>query len=299
MPNPTHTEASSPRGRFAPTPSGPLHFGSLVAALASALDVRSRGGEWLLRIDDLDQAREAPGAREAILEDLSVHGFAWDGAIRTQHPRRTAYRQSVERLLDSDAAYRCACTRREILANSPTGIYPGTCRNGVRAGKTPRSIRVKVPDEAMVFDDRWAGRTSQKLERDVGDFVLWRADDVPAYHLATVLDDAEAGVTHVVRGADLLDSTPRQIFLQQLLGLPSPVYGHFPLVLQAGRKLGKQTRAPRLDHRRPARTLTAALEFLRQDPPATLDAASLEDVWDWALDNWQPDALRQAGAPSD
>jgi glutamyl-Q tRNA(Asp) synthetase len=287
---------STVRGRFAPTPSGPLHFGSLVAALASAVDARAQGGEWLLRIDDLDRAREAAGARVSILEDLSAHGFAWDGKTQFQHPRNATYHSGVTRLLESGRAYPCACTRSEIAALSPDGLYPGTCRQGIPAGKTARSVRLHVPDTAIEFEDRWAGRVTRNLAREVGDFVLWRADGVAAYHLATVLDDAEAGVTHVVRGADLLDSTPRQIFLQRILGLPTPRYAHFPLVVENGRKLGKQTHAPRLDRHRPVRTLAKALEFLHQRPPRSLKAAALDNVWNWALENWRPENLRQARA---
>lgn len=281
------------RGRFAPTPSGPLHFGSLVAAFASALDARAQGGEWLLRMDDLDRAREVAGAREAILEDLSTYGFTWDGEIQFQQPRSAAYRAAVDKLLESGQAYPCACTRSDIAALSPDGLYPGTCRHGIPTGKTARSVRQRVPDNFTGFEDRWAGCVTQNLARKVGDFVLWRADGVAAYHLATVLDDAELGITHVVRGADLLDSTPRQIFLQRLLNLPTPHYAHFPLVLENGRKLGKQTNAPRLDRRQPARTLTRALEFLHQTPPRSLKDAVLDNVWNWALANWRPEALRK------
>lgn len=262
----SHSQTRMVRGRFAPTPSGPLHFGSLVAALASCLDARSRGGEWLLRIDDLDRDREAAGARETILSDLEALGFTWDGPVYTQHAREARYREAVDGLLAENKAFPCACSRREINAQTEDedrGVYPGACRDGLPPGREARSIRLRVPDCTLVFEDEWAGRMEQDLAREVGDFVLWRVEDIASYHLATVLDDADAGITRIVRGADLLDSTPRQILLQRLLGLPTPEYAHFPLVRASdGRKICKQTHAPRIDTRHPARTLTRALEFL-------------------------------------
>lgn len=289
------------RGRFAPTPSGPLHFGSLVAALASCLDVRSRGGEWLLRIDDLDRGREVAGAREAIIEDLTVLGFQWNGAVQSQHERGTRYRQAVNQLREAKLAFPCACTRKDIQEQGEPGeraaVYPGTCRNGLPPGKAARSIRLRVPDETIRLEDEWAGRICQDMAREVGDFVLWRVENIASYHLATVLDDADAGITRIVRGADLLDSTPRQILLQRLLGLPTPAYAHFPLVrAQDGRKLGKQTHAPRVDAGTPSKTLFKALEFLRQTPPAALSSAPIEDIWTWAITHWRPQALTTAAA---
>ncbi len=284
------------RGRFAPTPSGPLHFGSLVAALASCLDARSRDGAWLLRIDDLDRDREVAGARDAILSDLEALGFQWDGPIYTQHERGTRYRLAVDALLADGRAFPCACTRREIREQAEPGEpampYPGTCRDGLPPGREARSVRLRIQDETLCFDDEWAGRVCQDLAREVGDFVIWRVEDIASYHLATVLDDADAGVTRVVRGSDLLDSTPRQILLQRLLGLPTPAYAHFPLVRAPdGRKLGKQTHAPRIDARHPARALVAALEFLNQAPPPALASAAADDVWAWAQAHWRSDAL--------
>ncbi len=294
------TSATVNRGRFAPTPSGPLHSGSLVAALASCLDTRSRGGEWLLRIDDLDREREVPGARDAILEDLAALGFRWDGPVHTQHERSKRYREAVDSLLAQGLAFPCACTRKDIQEQGdpgrPAAIYPGTCRNGLPPGKQARSIRLRVPGEAVEFEDEWAGTVRQDMAREVGDFVIWRVEGIASYHLATVLDDADAGITRVVRGADLLDSTPRQILLQHLLGLPTPAYAHFPLVREKdGRKLGKQTHAPRVDTSKPATTLFNALQFLRQEPPSTLASAPLEDVWRWALGHWRPHELIQSG----
>lgn len=292
----TLTPATVVRGRFAPTPSGPLHFGSLVAALASCLDARSRGGEWLLRIDDLDRDREVPGARETILEDLAALAFRWDGPVHAQHERGMRYREAVDRLLAEGLAFPCACTRKDIQEQSdpadPVAVYPGTCRDGLPPGKAARSIRLRVPDQVVEFEDEWAGIVKQDMAQEVGDFVLWRAEGIASYHLATVLDDADAGITRIVRGADLLDSTPRQILLQHRLSLPTPGYAHFPLVrAKDGRKLGKQTHAPRIDTSRPPETLFRALEFLRQEPPATLASAPLEEMWQWALAHWRSSAL--------
>lgn len=282
------------RGRFAPTPSGPLHFGSLVAAFASVLDIRSRGGEWLLRIDDLDRAREAPGARAAILADLAVHGFRWDGGVRRQTHRNERYARALEELLGDGRAFPCGCSRGEIAARSEDGLYPGTCRHGLPEGKPARCVRLRAPDEVLRCNDRLAGRVTQNLAREVGDFVVWRAEGIASYHLATVLDDADEGITHVMRGADLLASTPRQVYLQRLLGLPTPRYAHIPLVRENGLKLGKQTHARRLDSQRPAATLAAALEFLQQAPPRALRTAATDEVWRWALAHWNPAALRGA-----
>jgi len=270
-----------------------MHFGSLVAALASCLDARSRGGEWLLRIDDLDRDREVAGARDAILHDLEALGFEWDGPIYSQHERGARYRQAVDELLAAGKAFPCACSRRELNEQSEAGdtgaICPGTCREGLPAGREARSIRLRVPGDVVRFTDEWVGPIEQYMAREIGDFVLWRVEDIASYHLATVLDDADAGITRVVRGADLLDSTPRQILLQRLLGLHTPDYAHFPLVRTAdGRKLGKQTHAPRIDTSRPGRTLLAALDCLHQSAPPELALATVEEVWTWALSHWRP-----------
>lgn len=259
--------------------------------------MRSRGGEWLLRIDDLDRDREVAGSREAIVEDLMALGFRWDGPVQFQHGRENRYRQAVNQLLEAKLAFPCACTRKDIQEHGDPGehgaVYPGTCRNGLPPGKAARTVRLRVPDEIIRFEDEWAGPISQVMARDVGDFVLWRVEGIASYHLATVLDDADAGITRIVRGADLLDSTPRQILLQRLLGLPTPAYAHFPLVrADDGRKLGKQTHAPRIDAGAASKTLFRALEFLRQAPPAALISAPLDDIWQWAVAHWRPRALR-------
>jgi glutamyl-Q tRNA(Asp) synthetase len=285
-------------GRFAPSPTGELHFGSLAAALASCLEARARGGQWRLRMEDVDAPRVAPGAAAAILSCLEAHGFAWDGPVLWQSARLEAYRDALEQLLAARLAYGCACSRKEIAAASgamtPDGgrRYPGTCRDGLPPGKTPRAWRVKVEAGPRTFIDHVQGRQTQDLARDAGDFVLLRADGQFAYQLAVVVDDAFQGVTHVVRGADLLDSTPRQIWLQQRLGFATPEYAHVPVAVNAaGEKLSKQTLAPPLEARRAAANLVAALDFLGQHPPAALRRASVGDIWAWARAHWNLAAI--------
>ena len=238
-------------GRFAPSPSGPLHAGSLVAALASYLDARVHGGQWLVRIEDVDEGRSVPGAAEGALDLLIKLGMQWDGEVLWQSRRTALYQAASERI--GALAYPCGCNRREIadsrLGTAPDGsaIYPGTCRDGLAPGRAARSLRVRVPDhgiDAVSFVDRFAGPLTQHLAFDAGDFVLKRADGYWAYQLAVVVDDADQGVTDVVRGADLLDSTARQIYLQRLLSLPTPRYLHVPVLRNAaGEKLSKQTGA--------------------------------------------------------
>ena len=267
-------------GRFAPSPTGPLHFGSLVAALASWLDARAAHGRWLLRMEDLDTPRNQPGAADDILRTLERLGLIWDGPVVYQSRRTALYRAALERL--EKPTYWCGCTRREIadsslgLAADGAQIYPGTCRGGLDKSKVPRALRVRATGE-IAFDDRVQGAQRQSLESDVGDFVLVRADGQFAYQLAVVVDDAEQGVTDVVRGADLLDSTPRQIYLQSLLAAATPRYLHVPAAVNAaGEKLSKQTGAPPIGKEE---DLRKALAFLGQ--PGTGDLAE-------AVRNWNP-----------
>jgi glutamyl-Q tRNA(Asp) synthetase len=273
-------------GRFAPSPTGALHFGSLVAALASWLDARAAGGRWLVRIEDLDAPRAQPGAADDILRTLERLGLAWDGPVLYQSRRLELYRDALRKL--EAQTYWCACSRREIadsslgLAADGAQIYPGTCRNGIASGKPPRALRLTTTAQRIVFDDRVQGRQEQVLERDVGDFVLHRADGQFAYQLAVVVDDAAQGITDVVRGADLLDSTARQIYLQRLLGYATPRYLHVPAAVNAaGEKLSKQTGAPPIDPARGGEVLRRALAFLGQ--PATEDLAQAVSAWDPAL----------------
>lgn len=280
------------RGRFAPSPTGPLHFGSLVAAVASLLEARTHHGQWLLRMEDLDTARMMPGAADDIVRTLIAFGFEWDGSILYQSRRLAAYAAAFDQLRQSGMIYPCACSRREIADSAVHGIdgmiYPGTCRNGLAAGRPARAWRVRVDDRELVFHDTIQGTVRQMLSRDIGDFVLQRADGYYAYQLAAVVDDAEQGITHVVRGADLIDSTSRQIYLQQLLALPTPQYSHVPVAANlAQEKLSKQTLACALDRQQPARQLWLALDFLGQEPPVALQGASPALLWQWARTYWQ------------
>jgi glutamyl-Q tRNA(Asp) synthetase len=269
-------------GRFAPSPTGPLHFGSLVAALASWLDARAAGGRWLVRIEDLDTPRTQPGAAQEMLRALAGLGLEWDGEPVFQSKRIDWYERALRELRHN--TYWCACSRREIadsslgLASDGAQIYPGTCRAGMPPDRPARALRLKVGAQEISYRDRVQGPRAQVLSRDVGDFVLYRADGQFAYQLAVVVDDAASGVTDIVRGADLLDSTPRQIHLQRLLGYPSPRYLHIPAALDArGEKLSKQTGAAPID----ASHWREALRFLGQ-PPAD-DLARAVRNWDPAL----------------
>ncbi|MDO9450271.1 MAG: tRNA glutamyl-Q(34) synthetase GluQRS [Rugosibacter sp.] len=285
------------RGRFAPSPTGPLHFGSLIAAVGSFLDARARGGEWLLRMEDIDAPRCSMAAAEDILRTLEIFGLVWDDAVVWQHQRQAAYADALAQLQKNMQVFPCACTRRELadslLAADGAVIYPGTCRLGIPEGKKAQAWRLRVGQASMstapiVFEDAIQGRIKSDLSRDAGDFIVRRADGVFAYQLAVVVDDAAAGITHVVRGTDLLLSTPRQIFLQQCLGLPAPLYAHLPVAVnEAGEKLSKQTLATPLDVTRPVPALISALALLGQKPPAELADASLDELWMWAICHWR------------
>lgn len=282
------------RGRFAPSPTGLLHFGSLVAAVGSYLEAKINQGLWLLRIEDLDPPRAISGAAETIPRVLEAYGFEWDGEILYQSQRSDHYETALARLRESGHLYPCACSRKEIADSAMHGlegpIYPGTCRNGLH-GREARAWRLRTTMETVSFTDAVQGQQSQMLERDLGDFILKRADGLYAYQLAVVVDDAAQGITHIVRGADLLDSTPRQIWLQRLLSLPTPHYAHLPVVVNAhGEKLSKQTLAQPLGTAQPASALWEALVFLGQQPPTEL-RSDLASLWQWAKAHWQLDAV--------
>lgn len=280
-------------GRFAPSPTGPLHFGSLVAAVGSYLDARARSGRWLVRIEDVDTPRNVPGAAEDILATLEGFGFEWDAGVVWQSRRSDAYQALLDRLREAGQLYPCACSRREI-ADSTTGasidggrVYPGTCRDGLPPGRQARAWRLRVPDAILGFDDRIQGRIEQNLAREVGDCVLHRADGLFAYQLAVVADDIEAGVTDIVRGADLIDSTPRQIWLQQCLGITPPRYAHLPVVTNAeGKKLSKQTLAPAIGASEGVPVLAQAMRFLGQSVPPEIVCTSQSEFWQWAMGAW-------------
>lgn len=276
------------RGRFAPSPTGPLHFGSLVAAVASWLDARAAHGEWLVRMEDLDTPRCVPGAADEILRTLDECGLEWDGPVEYQNRRLDYYQAALRRLKEDGLAYPCGCTRKEIADSAPVRTsgerpYPGTCRAGLPDGREARAWRLCVPPGEFMFQDRVQGPQSEAVQQETGDFVLLRADGIFAYQLAVVVDDAAQGVTDVVRGADLLASTPRQIVLQQALRVATPHYLHVPVATNPlGEKLSKQTLAPPAG---PA-DLPAVLRFLGLVPPVLPPRELLA----WAIREW--DAAR-------
>jgi glutamyl-Q tRNA(Asp) synthetase len=273
-----------------------LHFGSLVAAVGSYLETHWNRGKWLVRMEDLDRPREVRGASAAILRMLEAYGFEWDGQVVFQSRRDAAYGAALKRLEHVRAVFPCACTRREI-SDSTLGvvsepIYPGTCRKGLSPGRSARAMRVRVGNAVIAFEDLLQGEIEQNLGREVGDFVVRRADGLFAYQLAVVVDDFEQGITDIVRGADLLASTPRQILLQRLLGHPTPRYMHLPVAVnQYGEKLSKQTHAAPLTVAEAPLRLWQALRFLGQEPPAELGAGKIADIWNWALANWRTERI--------
>ena len=315
------------RGRFAPSPTGPLHFGSLVAAVGSYLDAKHHQGTWLVRMEDVDAPRCLPEAAEDILRTLEAFGLRSDELVLYQSQRTTAYEQALAQLQASGAVYPCCCTRKEIADSALHGIeglvYPGTCRNGIQTGREGRAWRARTgtpfPTPSPVgrrelgslshrgrvregvgfveFDDVLQGHITQHLEKEIGDFVVKRADGLFAYQLAVVADDAKQGITHVVRGADLLTSTARQIHLQHLLGLTTPVYMHLPVAVnESGEKLSKQTLAAPIDISKPAETLMLALNFLKQNPPEKLVDDGVNALLDWAIQHWDTTPLRSLSA---
>ncbi len=269
-------------GRFAPSPTGDLHFGSLVAAVASYLQAKSSGGQWLIRVEDIDPPREIPGSTDRILQDLQRFDMPSDQPVLLQSQRSEAYRLATTDLLDRGLAYWCGCSRSEL---PPSGVYPGTCRNGLPKEKSPRSVRLRVGNEAVGFTDLIQGRIEDNLMEVVGDFVIRRADGLAAYQLAVVVDDAFQGVTEIVRGADLLGSTTRQIHLQKCLGLVTPVYAHHPVTTgKDGQKLSKRLGSDPISSLPPSQVLEMALSFLGQPRPGGL---SYKELWGWAFDNWR------------
>jgi len=285
-------------GRFAPSPTGPLHFGSLVAAVASYLQARAQAGRWLLRIEDIDPPREQAGATRSILEALEHYGFEWDGDVIYQSASRASHDEALHGLLDRGLAYPCSCSRRD-LADAPRGplgtIYPGTCRAGCDAEET--AIRLLTNDVPISFEDALQGVQIQQLESQSGDFVIRRRDGLIAYQLAVVVDDEIEQVSEVVRGIDIMDSTARQIWLQRQLGYRTPAYMHIPVITHPdGDKLSKLTGATAISLDDVEGTLAAALRLLRQHPPYDLARQRLPDIWQWAVENWQPQSMRGVSA---
>ena len=276
-------------GRFAPSPTGDLHFGSLVSAVGSYLETKSAGGLWLLRIEDIDPPREIAGSADRIIDDLNRLGLIPDGPVLYQSSRLDAYQAAVDRLLKNGLAYPCACSRKDLPAS---GKYAGTCRNGIPGDKNPRSIRFRVEAGICAFEDKLQGLVSESPADIGGDFIIRRADGLLAYQLAVVVDDDFQGVTQVVRGADLLDSTSRQICLQKALGLATPDYMHLPVVISAdGKKLSKRIQADPVKDQEPASAVEQALKFLGQNPPSGL---SLNGLWEWALEHWNTELIPRA-----
>jgi len=273
-------------GRFAPSPTGPLHFGSLVAAVGSYCLARQAGGRWLLRMEDLDTPA---GAADTMLRTLERLGFVWDGPVVYQSQRQDAYAAALEQLQHDGLIFPCACSRKEILASAPHPgeegpVYPGTCRNGLPPGRVPRAQRLRVPAEEITFIDGIFGSCRQHLAEAVGDFVLKRADGPFAYQLAVVVDDAAAGVNQVVRGADLLASTARQIYLLRCLNLTPPAYWHLPLALDgAGKKISKRQGNKPASTQRDAEMLHAVLTFLGQEPPVSMRRVPAPELLAWGV----------------
>nr|WP_298726241.1 tRNA glutamyl-Q(34) synthetase GluQRS [uncultured Steroidobacter sp.] len=295
------------RGRFAPSPTGPLHFGSLVTAVGSYLYARQAGGEWLLRIEDLDTPRVVPGSADSIIRTLATLGFEWTGSILHQSSRREAYEAATQQLLKNGQAFLCSCTRSELQAAQSSDVrlfdtdelrYPGWCRLGPRATERKTAVRLFVTRGETAVTDLLQGRFTVDVSAEVGDFVIRRRDGLHAYQLAVVLDDAFQGITAVVRGADLLHSTPRQVILYRMLDLLVPDYAHLPVATDVnGIKLSKSAGAAAIDIARPTYEVWRALEFLRQAPPPELRRAGLATLWEWAIQHWQPkrlNGLRQA-----
>lgn len=280
-------------GRFAPSPTGLLHIGSLLTALASYANARAHGGKWLVRMEDLDPPREMVGAAEHILRTLEAFGFEWDGEVAYQSRRHHLYEDALGRLKDKGLVYPCYCSRKDWQAAAGMGadgfVYNGRCRvpehRPSENGKPP-AWRIRVPDEVIGFDDAIVGHYAQNLASDIGDFVLLRADGFWAYQLAVVVDDAEQGITHIVRGQDLLVSTPRQIFLQSSLGFMQTSYAHLSLLVnQSGQKWSKQTLAPALDDSQAELLLRQVSAYLNLPPAPQIDRP--RDLLDWAVLHWQ------------
>ena len=277
-------------GRFAPSPTGLLHIGSLIGALASFLDARAANGQWLLRMEDLDPPREMPGAASAILQSLEDHGLTWDSDVLWQSRRLETYRAVVNDLILTHKAFYCICSRSNLKGSD--GIYQGRCRGCSTRPDQDFALRLQVDNNEVAFDDGIQGRFTQHLESDVGDVVLQRKDGLFAYQLAVVVDDAYQGITHIVRGSDLLDSTPRQIYLQQLLGYNTPAYAHFPVITnELGHKLSKQTFAAPLEAGSSCNNLCTALAFLKQPLPPEELCQSVEGILAWAVENWSIDTV--------
>ena len=277
-------------GRFAPSPTGPLHFGSLIAALASYLDARSHQGRWLLRMEDLDPPREPPGAASQILSQLTQLGLHWDDEVLYQSSQLEHYEEVLAQLQAMQMCFPCDCSRPQVKAMG--SVYDGSCRGRREPPAKDYALRLKTRDLEIGFHDLVQAHYQQNIAHDIGDFVVRRKDRLFAYQLAVVVDDQVQGITHVIRGFDLLDSTPRQIYLQQLLGYAQPNYGHIPILVdQTGQKLSKQRFAPAIEASNGKLLHHEALQFLGQSPPATHKFRTMESLLEWAIENWDIQAV--------
>lgn len=286
------------RGRFAPSPTGPLHKGSLVTAIASFLDAKKNKGQWLVRMEDVDELRNVKGAADSILRSLDAYGLEWDGEVIYQTQRKDAYADALHSLSKQSLVYPCNCSRKSLKAKALAGeinsgtlglIYPGTCSTNNFRDFSPEdyAIRLQTHNKIISFNDALLGHYAQNLQTNLGDFIIRRRDGLFAYQLAVVVDDEFQNITHIVRGADLLDSTPRQIYLQHCLSYTTQQYTHLPLIVHAnGDKLSKQTGAQSIGNKANIPLLVECLQFLQQTPPEALKKASLQTVWQWALENW-------------
>lgn len=275
-------------GRFAPSPTGPLHLGSLYTALASFLQARSRHGKWLIRIDDLDTPRNQQGAAEAMLKTLDACGLYWDSSVTYQSQHVKFYEAILQDLADKCLLYRCQCSRKTLES-----IYTGTCRHHIISPEIPHALRLKTDARIIRFNDELQGSITHNLAQQHGDFIVKRKDTIIAYQFAVVIDDYLQGITHIVRGVDLLDATPKQIYCQQIIGLTTPHYAHVPVLIDAqGQKLSKQTLAKAVDTNEPALLLFNLLQLLQQNPAIELQYASVSELLAWAITHWQFTALK-------
>ncbi|MEE7628043.1 tRNA glutamyl-Q(34) synthetase GluQRS [Methylobacter sp. Wu8] len=288
-------------GRFAPSPTGPLHLGSLYTALAGFLQARSQQGQWLLRIDDLDTPRNVQGSADAILETLEIFGLHWDGTVYYQSRYIDIYNDIISDLQKNKLIYPCTCSRKELTTGgreqARPDIYPGICRDRQAPPDVPHALRIKADSRIITFQDELQGLISHNLAEQDGDFIVKRKDRIIAYQFAVVIDDDLQRVNHIVRGFDLLDATPKQIYLQQLLGLSTPGYMHVPVIVdEQGYKLSKQTQATAVDLTAPHRVIFKLLGLLKQNPPVELQQAPLSDQLGWAIAHWNPDLLKHVHA---
>jgi glutamyl-Q tRNA(Asp) synthetase len=282
----TDNRADKYIGRFAPSPTGPVHFGTLIAAVGSYLQAKKNDGQWLIRMEDVDTTRTVDGADRDILHTLEAFGFEWQGEVLYQSQQTAYYQQALDQLIEQSLVFPCVCSRK-LIASSGSEIYPGTCRQRKLPEQNEHALRLMARDITIEFDDAIMGKQSQDISRQCGDFVIRRRDGLFAYQLAVVVDDHLQNISEVVRGADLLDSTARQIYLQQLLAYTTPAYCHLPLAVDAsGNKISKSEGAAKVEIKHRQRLLCDVLDFLGQKPPPVLADSHIRDIWKWAISHW-------------